>query len=1156
MKYVSEHTFEGRKNTDLSLFDVQPGDYIEAVNIRNSHGSTKRVVKNAKGNVELPIPLPDGTNKVIGTYEDKRNNTLFIFVWNDKNRHRIFRWFPESGIFKLVGREDPLGFSANRFISHIELIDDRFLYWADARVEGPQLNGTAPKMLDILYGEEYLTKQFDYELIADDLSGASGTEYTVEVTNIDGTQTLAPTLFYTADGSQQGNPAGLLNEIRLALLAVSANFVITSCENYLTMHWALNANIIEITSSTGDVHHVAINSYPGQSDQYVSLIKIMPKCAPQVLYRINSDIKENKLYNFAFKFQYRYIFWDNSRSPWSPVSVVPTNWGPGKDFRPPFASPTQEYNEILITFADGVLDDENWKTFIRQVQLGVLFSDDGPLYIAETIDVRKLDINSPSTLFYNSSPLTVAPSDDSTTAAAQALKPHDYVPRLASSLEMVADNDGNTRVLLGACLENYDPIDCSHNFITVTQELIALSNYPADQESIIFYKMGGAYDLAVSYEDEYGRRTPAIPLGSVKLDFVGDQGGGAQGWVAHQISVILNYEPPQWARRYRLLRTKNQNQGIYVQVPALEADYWIITDKAEEPTSTVFGDTEATHISFAFSVDVIPEYESEILNMFFENDGTESLLVERGDRLQITEYLSVPGLDGEDLNDYNFPIAGYWIRVSGSPPIVRYTVFIDYDQNLPNFQIDPGGFIFCELYRQKEVEEEVYYEMSDCYDTVLQGGRYQHQNDHDISEFGDTFVTGTNKYFQRFQGTGDTKFAVPFKERNDYYHFKPFHIENIGRPNIEDPAFKERFYFDQIRVSDIYVPDSQINGLGSFRSLEYTRVGLYFGAITKLLVLDQVLLAICQHKIIPFYVATDQVLAVDAESTLIRTDQLLNQGKGYKEDLGTRRPESVVANEGWAWGFDDFKGIVWRVASNGIFPVSDYGQVKDAIEKGKAFVDKGYQANLCIGAFQREFSTYYLTFIHDDFQETWGFVDRPNENSWKGQYYFTPEAYGSVGLRFVSFIDGTMWEHEQGLYCNYYGVQQPCSITFVCNTFNELRKIFWSIHIQSNRKWFVPEVQIVAHEEIPGGMTSEIPASYFVARDGGWHADFLRDSTDPHTEFTDIVDPDEQAVTALLRGRQLKGYVLVCTLQLEDPSIEAELKRANISYTVHQKVYQ
>jgi hypothetical protein len=67
------------------------GDYIDAVNVtRDSPGEGQdTVVSNNIGNVLIPYTLPSGTNKVIGSREDKKRNRLYYCVWNSTKKHSI-----------------------------------------------------------------------------------------------------------------------------------------------------------------------------------------------------------------------------------------------------------------------------------------------------------------------------------------------------------------------------------------------------------------------------------------------------------------------------------------------------------------------------------------------------------------------------------------------------------------------------------------------------------------------------------------------------------------------------------------------------------------------------------------------------------------------------------------------------------------------------------------------------------------------------------------------------------------------------------------------------------------------------------------------------------------------------------------------------------
>lgn len=136
----------GGLDSDSEARSLAPEDYRYALNIRNgiAYINDQMVVTNVKGSVKVPYILPAGTNKCIGTYEDKGANTIIYFVWNDKHQDTILRYFPSDtvpyGTIEQLALHN-FGWASTDFITGIDLVNNQLLYWTDRIM---------PRKLDII----------------------------------------------------------------------------------------------------------------------------------------------------------------------------------------------------------------------------------------------------------------------------------------------------------------------------------------------------------------------------------------------------------------------------------------------------------------------------------------------------------------------------------------------------------------------------------------------------------------------------------------------------------------------------------------------------------------------------------------------------------------------------------------------------------------------------------------------------------------------------------------------------------------------------------------------------------------------------------------------------------------------------------------------
>src|SRR5690606_26399443 len=92
IKYLQ--SFTGGMNTILSpkLMPSDVYEYMLNCNVFSTADGNVGVVEKIKGNVNIPVPLPDGLNKTIGKALDKEENNLYFFVWNSEGHHGIYRF--------------------------------------------------------------------------------------------------------------------------------------------------------------------------------------------------------------------------------------------------------------------------------------------------------------------------------------------------------------------------------------------------------------------------------------------------------------------------------------------------------------------------------------------------------------------------------------------------------------------------------------------------------------------------------------------------------------------------------------------------------------------------------------------------------------------------------------------------------------------------------------------------------------------------------------------------------------------------------------------------------------------------------------------------------------------------------------------------------
>jgi hypothetical protein len=667
-------------------------------------------------------------------------------------------------------------------------------------------------------------------------------------------------------------------------------------------------------------------------------------------------------------------------------------------------------------------------------------------------------------------------------------------------------------MIWGGNLEYYDT-----DVIGTVEVLTRSADGPADPlvnqtSELKTLKGGGRYKVGVVLEDEYGRQSSVIPLDTVSIPF--------QDNLQYGLTVDLDTIPPIWCTRWRVCVSRNMNQSVYFQLPAWRINRWDGNPDKEIDMVATGPTVVGEYTGFEFT---LSELDTDLRNYFFDQlqEDTRVFIPEQRDRLQVIFWRNGTA----DTEAFNYPIVGYSLTYptpTGSIDPDRFTVFVqgvtpDFDAPLPT------DYITCEIYRPSTAEsQDLYYELSDAIDVIdnVEPDKRAFGTPVDV-EFGDTYVVA--KVFEQSVKGGSTPYKIAVRTQRPTLHQEGLEeLGDLGRVVAFDPDYKEIFSYEQIRASDVYIPNSLSNGFSSFRGLNYVRINRAFGPIRRLSLLDQVVLAIAEFKSQPIYISKGRLVDLSGDTTVGRTSNLLNVAQELVRDLGTKHPHSVVVEDGKIYAWDGFRRIAWFYTSGG--GQDNLGLENELIKVSSTDVT---------GGFEREYNTYYLT------TRSTTYAFGPN-----GAYTnmpFVPDLHSRVGNEYVTFIDGSLWLHESGPYCNYYGVQSDCFVKFVVNNKPDVVKLFDNILQEGTGLW-AATIEVPATPSYPSGMASRLIENKWFRYEGQYRADFLRDETDPSLRFSSIADSNIRLVTALLNGRPLRGEIAVITLKLINPQNKTILR--------------
>lgn len=117
---------------------IEQGYSRKNVNVRIGASTDDGVfsAENVQGNTLIPnLELPDGENKVIGSFWYQLKNLNYYFVWNSEGNHGIFEYDHVASLITRVMIAKVLNFSKDYLITGINIVefddDNDLLYWSE-----------------------------------------------------------------------------------------------------------------------------------------------------------------------------------------------------------------------------------------------------------------------------------------------------------------------------------------------------------------------------------------------------------------------------------------------------------------------------------------------------------------------------------------------------------------------------------------------------------------------------------------------------------------------------------------------------------------------------------------------------------------------------------------------------------------------------------------------------------------------------------------------------------------------------------------------------------------------------------------------------------------------------------------------------------------
>lgn len=837
-----------------------------------------------KGNTEIDVTLPAGTNICIGACTDDTNQYAIFFNHNSNGDHGIYLYDVLNDTFYVVLESDDtdtgLNFDKYHLINGAHVING-ILYWNDNYNEPRKLN--LATFMDA-QGSNPLTEEY----------AVTFPVAVTELTVIQKPCPIPPYITKAYDGVF-GN-----NFIKNNSYLFAIEYTYYDGERSVLSPWS-KASLINLATET--FNYITVEHPLFQVPQMVRLVRIIVKDAlTEEAWVIktwdrehagdNDSINANLLsFNFYNNISGEFIDDVTKITPFHAVPELAGTQAPaknrmnygditkGKD-TPTLTSLTAEATSFTVSLSNITLP--LLKVGHRRAGISGDSDINGYYFIAYMVYIPGGNgipegyyyITSTALTTTTASSLPSFPTMPSPPASPLALSSFTFAGLTMSNVI------ANT-LPSGAGVWSGSTTYQLNQTVGSTMQVTGLST-----SSYRVFKSNSQYNLGVVFYDRYLRKSGVVfndtEVVIPERSYAYSTGYGNIIWELSNTAALT--EIPDWAHYFSIVMTKNLRTRNFVSAYAGNTCKYATKDSNG---LFVYTETSFTNAVVAVAIDTKGLLQANLGYSFTEND--QCVIIDNAG----TKYeLPVIGQDGQ-----------YILIAPKDLGTLSSKTFV-YEIYTPHKQSDQEPFF--EVGEMNPIEEPG--TSSRVYGVTAGSIR------------ADSVVLSRNY-------DSSTYFAEAMSP-NDVYWQRWF--TDAGRANFQTKLGRVRKKTG-ICFSNVWIPGTQTNGLSTFDVLDEEILPETMGAIKKLVLANKVqqqgtvLLAIGENETASIYLGEVQVFDQAQQSFLAKASGYIGQVNILQGSYGTQNPESVAELNGYVYWADVKSRVVVRYGSNGLFPISDYG---------------------------------------------------------------------------------------------------------------------------------------------------------------------------------------------------------------------------------------
>ena len=236
------------------------------------------------------------------------------------------------------------------------------------------------------------------------------------------------------------------------------------------------------------------------------------------------------------------------------------------------------------------------------------------------------------------------------------------------------------------------------------------------------------------------------------------------------------------------------------------------------------------------------------------------------------------------------------------------------------------------------------------------------------------------------------------------------------------------------------------------------------GSIQKLYAEDTNLIIFQENKVSRALIDKDAIYSAEGGGTVTSSKSVIGQIQAYAGNYGISRDPQSFAVSGYRKYFTDRdRNAVLRLSQDGITEISEYGMsdfFRDKFRNIDNPVATGGIGKI-IGGWDSHNKQYLISLQNSNpaatvKYDTLGYSEQVN--GFTSFFSFDPSNIISLKNKLYTIKDARLWEHYSNTpntRCNFYGIQNKASVTFIFNRDPSSVKVFNTINYEGTNGWQV-----------------------------------------------------------------------------------------------------